>query len=315
MSALDEFAADVRAGLGRHGQKELPPRYLYDDLGSALFEAICLLPEYGLWRAGSRLLRRHATEIAENAQPPLRVVEMGSGSGGNTRVLLEALARRAPVTYHPIDVSDAAIRRCTEELRALADVEVRPIQDTFLPGLQRAARERVSADRLLVLFLGGTIGNFDRTAAARFIADVRRAILPGDLLLLAADLDKPASALLPAYDDALGVTAAFNRNVLVRINRELYGDFDPALFDHVARWDERERRIEMHLRSRVDQVAHVASDGLRVEFRAGETIWTESSYRFSESEIARMGEAAGFDRIVSWVDEEWPFVQTLLRAR
>lgn len=315
MSALDEFASDVRAGLCRDGQKELPPRYLYDDLGSALFEAICLLPEYGLWRAGSRLLRRHAAELAGRADPPLRIVEMGSGSGGNTRVLLEAIARRAPVTYHPIDVSEAAIRRCTEELRVVADVQVRPIEGTFLPGLRRAARERAPGDRLLVLFLGGTIGNFDRASSARFIADVRAVIHLGDLFLLAADLDKPAAVLLPAYDDALGVTAAFNRNVLVRINRELGGDFDPARFDHVVRWDERERRVEMHLRSRVDQIVQVTGAGARVELRAGETIWTESSYRFSEGEIARMAEVAGFERAASWVDEEWPFVQSLLVAR
>jgi len=314
MGALDEFASDVRAGLGRPGQKELPPRYFYDDVGSALFEVICLLPEYGLWRAGSRLLRRHATEIANRVEPSVRVAELGSGSGSNTRVLLEALAHRAPIAYRPVDVSQAAIRRCLDEVKGIEGVGASPIQDTFLSGLERVARERAGGERLLVLFLGGTIGNFDRAAATRFLSDVRARLRPDDALLLAADLDKPASILLPAYDDPLGVTAAFNRNVLVRINRELSGDFDPARFDHVARWDERERRIEMHLRSRIDQVVHISRADLRVEFRAGETIWTESSYRFSQDEIERMAQA-GFSRGASWVDEEWPFAQVLLLAR
>jgi dimethylhistidine N-methyltransferase len=314
MTRRDEFAADVRAGLGGAGPKTLAPRWFYDEVGSALFDAICGLPEYGLWRAGSRVLRASAVEIATTLVRPLRVAELGSGSGRNTRTLLEAIAAIAPIAYHPIDVSTSALARCAADLAALPGVEATPVEDTYLSGLGRVADARRD-ERLLVLFLGGTIGNFDRTSAGRFLAEVRGRLRAGDHLLLAADLDKPASVLLPAYDDALGVTAAFNKNVLARINRELGGDFDLGRFDHVVRWDERERRIEMHLRARVDHQVHVRDADLRAAFRAGETVWTESSYRFSLDEIDRVGREAGFACDRTWVDAEWPFVQALWRVR
>jgi len=314
MTALDEFAADVRAGLLRPGQKELPCKYFYDPVGTALFEAICLLPEYGLARAGSRLARRYAAALAQRVAPPVVVAELGSGTGRNTRPLLSALGGRAPVTYCPIDLSPSALAACREEV-ASAGITVVPIQETYLAGLAQASGRHLSdGQHMLVMFLGGTIGNFDRLAAESFLRDVRGRLRPGDSLLLAADLDKPAADLVAAYDDASGVTAAFNKNLLARINRELGADFDLSRFEHVARFDECERRIEMHLRSRVAQTVTVARAGLRVELRAGETIWTESSYRYGRAEIVEQGARAGFRCDEQWVDEEWPFAHTLLVA-
>jgi L-histidine Nalpha-methyltransferase len=313
MDEADEFAADVRLGLSRPGQKALSPRYFYDEIGSALFEVIALLPEYGLSRAGLRLMRGHASAVAERLPPPVVVAELGSGSGRQARPLIEVLARRAPLTYCAIDVSPASLAGCADAA-GIAGVRVVRVQDTYLAGLDRVVRGR-TGEHVAVLFLGGTIGNFDRDEAARFLGSIRARLRPGDALLLGADLDKPAERLLPAYDDALGVTAAFNLNLLSRINRELGGDFDLRAFKHVVRWDGGARRIEMHLRSRRDQIVHVAAAGIRVELRTGETLWTESSYRYGRDELLAMGESAGFALVEQWVDDEWPFAQALLTAR
>lgn len=314
MTPIQEFAKDVREGLSRLGQKELPTKYLYDAVGSSLFETICLLPEYGVTRAGFRLLERHSADLADHLRTPFMVAELGSGAGRKTRLLLEELAKRSPVTYYPIDVSGTALQMCAAELAGFDRIRTIPVEATYDHGLARVTQER-SGQPLLVLFLGGTIGNFSRQEAARFLRMVREALVEGDHLLLAADLEKPTERLLAAYDDPIGVTAAFNLNVLSRINHELGGNFDLEKFEHQARWDDQERRVEMHLRSRVEQVVTIPAADLRVDFRAGETIWTESSYRYSCQEIVRLGEGAGFGCSDQWVDQEWPFAQTLLRAR
>src|SRR5579884_2105126 len=248
-AAVQEFAADVRRGLGGAGQKWLPAKYFYDDLGSALFDAITRLPEYGLTRADDRILRSCAPELARAFSRDVAVAELGSGSGRKTRYVLEAIRQRQPEThYYAIDVSPAALEQCRRELEPLARIE--PLQCGFLDGVRHIVACRRPHQDLLVLFLGSSIGNYDTASAARFLAGLRGFLQPGDALLLGADLIKPAEILLPAYDDALGITAAFNRNILVRMNRELGADFDVAGFDHVARWDENESRIEMHLRAR-----------------------------------------------------------------
>jgi dimethylhistidine N-methyltransferase len=306
---LREFAADVRSGLGKP-QKELHSKYLYDELGSALFEAITHVPEYGLTRADERLLEAHAAEIARSIPQPASVIELGSGTGQKTRHVLREMSG---ARYFPIDVSSDALARCEHELADVA--EVYALQQFYLDGMASALAHRRSAETLLVLFLGSTIGNFERPCALEFLRDLRRFLDPGDALLLGADLVKAPGRMLLAYDDPAGVTAAFNLNLLGRINRELGGHFELRRFEHQALWNERERRIEMHLRSRVAQSVFIETADLVVSFRAGETIWTESSHKFQPAEMFDMAERTGFRVQTQWVDREWPFVESLWVAR
>jgi L-histidine Nalpha-methyltransferase len=242
------------------------------------------------------------------------VAELGSGSGAKTRWILEALSRRQPVTYYPIDISRTALSRCWQELGRIDSVSVVGFERAYLDGLLDVASRRKSGERLLVLFLGSTIGNFDRPAAAKFLCEVRRILHPEDALLLATDLEKSVSDLLLAYDDPAGVTAAFNLNLLARINRELDADFDLSSFQHEALYNPEHRRIEMHLRSVRQQTAHIAGTSLDVTFASGETIWTESSHKYRCEEAARMGANAGFRCEAQWVDADWPFAQSLFLA-
>lgn len=312
--ALSEFCSDVVTGLSHPGQKELPSKYLYDPVGSALFDVISLLPEYGLSRAGMRLLQRHAGEIVGSLPEPVIVAELGSGNGQKTRYLLEALARRQRVNYYPIDISGSALFRCQQELGQLEMVSLVGFESAYLDGLHKVAARRQAGERLLVLFLGSTIGNFDRLAGEQFLRDVRIILEPGDSLLLATDLEKPISMLKLAYDDPPGVTAAFNKNILARINRELDGEFDLSQFDHEVRYDQAERRIEMHLRSKIWQSVTIRKAGFRFQIREGETIWTESSHKYDLAEVKEMGGRADFECAGQWVDEEWPFAQSLFFA-
>jgi L-histidine Nalpha-methyltransferase len=312
--ALSEFCSDVVMGLSHPGQKELPSKYLYDPVGSALFDTICLLPEYGLSRAGMRLLERHAGEIVERVPGRAVVAELGSGTGQKTRYLLEALARRQRVNYYPIDISGSALFRCQQELGQMEMVSLVGFESAYLDGLHKVAARRRDGERLLVLFLGSTIGNFDRSAGEQFLRDVRAILREGDSLLLATDLEKPIPMLKLAYDDPPGVTAAFNKNILARINRELGGEFDLSQFEHVVRYDESERRIEMHLRSKVWQSVAIRKAGFRLYLREGETIWTESSHKYDAQEVNEMGARAGFESAGQWIDAEWPFAQTLFFA-
>jgi len=310
-----DFADEVRSGLNRQGQKELPSKYLYDDLGSALFEVITRLPEYGLTRADERLLRQHADEMVHPLSPaPVVVAELGSGSGRKTRWILQALARHQRTTYYPIEISPAALSQCTKELGQVDQIDIVELERGYLDGLASVAAARRQGQRLLVLFLGSTIGNFDRPIAEQFLAEVRRKMRPRDALLLGTDLEKPLGQLLPAYDDPLGVTASFNRNLLARINRELGANFDLRAFDHIVRYDETARRIEMHLLSRCCQRVTIPGAGCRVVFKSGETIWTESSHKFGVKEIAQMTARSGFRMEKQWVDDEWPFAESLVIA-
>ena len=307
---LREFAADVHAGLTRSDEKQLHSKYLYDELGSALFEAITLLPEYGLTRADARLLRNHAHEIAGELDLPVSVAELGSGGGHKTRYLLQALRDVQPgIRYYPIDVSSAALEWCETELKSIT--QVFPLVASYIPGLRSAVARRRSSERLLVLFLGSTIGNFEPQPAQQFLRELRDLLWPGDALLLGADLVKPADQLVAAYDDPTGVTAAFNLNLLARINRELGGNFNLRDFEHQATYHEREERIETRLRSRVDQSIAIPGAGCEVQLRAGETIWTESSHKFRLDGLQQMATEAGFRIKAQWVDHEWPFVESL----
>jgi L-histidine N-alpha-methyltransferase len=310
--ARTAFARDVREGLTA-AQPSLPSRWLYDDVGSALFEAITFLPEYGLTRAEQRILDLHAESMATRLPASPIVVELGAGSGKKTRRLISAMAARRPLRYCPVDVSAAALALCARNLDGVARVEVAPIEDEYLAGLDAALEDR--GDRpAVVLFLGSTIGNFDRRAADEFLAEVRARLQPADVLLLATDLVKPESLLIPAYDDAAGVTAAFNRNVLARINRELGGTFDLSAFRHEARWQPSARRIEMHLVATRPTHARVAAAEVDVRFESGESIWTESSHKFDLGDLPAMGARAGFAPAGRWLDASWPFAETLFVA-
>ena len=311
---VSDFAAEVRAGLTKPGQKELPSKYLYDEVGSALFEVITVLPEYGLTRADVRLLKRHAHDLVDRLPRPTRVAELGSGSGKKTRFILEALVRRQPTTYHPIDISRTALQQAEREFGQIDAVSVVGFERAYLDGLLEVSARRREGEHILVLFLGSTIGNFDRPAGEEFLRAVRHLLQPAACLLLSTDLEKPIPHLLLAYDDPLGVTAAFNLNLLARINRELDGDFDLSKFQHVARWDDTERRIEMHLRSREHQTVHVPGAGLRFSLRKDETIWTESCHKYNTAEVVQIAARSGFRCDAQWVDHEWPFAASLLIA-
>jgi L-histidine N-alpha-methyltransferase len=313
-NAAYEFAADVRTGLTRTGQKELPSKYLYDNVGSALFEVISYLPEYGLTRADERLLRRHADEIVNRVAGPVAVAELGSGSGKKTRWLLEAFCRRQRTFYYPVEISHSALVMCERELQDIDAISIVGFEREYLDGLLEVAAYRKSGQHLFVLFLGSTIGNFDRPAGMKFLAEVRRILEPGDSLLLGTDLEKPSSQLLPAYDDELGVTAAFNLNLLARTNRELGADFDLREFRHVAKINHEARSVEMHLQSKRRQLVSIPAAEVTVEFLEGETIWTESSHKYSADEIPETARAAGFRCETQWIDEQWPFAENLLIA-
>jgi dimethylhistidine N-methyltransferase len=325
-SDLDQFAADVRRDL-RLTPKQLQSKYLYDALGSSLFEAICRLPWYAITRAETRLLEDHALEIVSRVcltspralgdEWTPTIVELGCGSGEKIVILAEALqAVGARARVHLIDISSQALEQSERTLGRLRHISVVGHRETYEVGLRAAARAR---DRgpMLVLLLGSNIGNFDAPAADEFLQAIRRALAPGDALLLGADLVKPEGQLQLAYDDPLGITAAFNRNLLVRINNELGGTFDLDAFAHVALWNARDQRVEMHLESRRRQQVTIAPPGCgpgawSVEFAEGERIWTESSYKYAPAQIDRMGQRAGFSTAEQWIDETARFALTLM---
>ncbi len=311
--ALDnEFAREVRAGLTRAEQKTLPCRYLYDEVGSALFEAITWLPEYGLTRADTRILTSNATEIVASLPPNLITVELGSGSGMKTRPILEQIRQRQIMVYYPIDLSRTSLEKCNQELGSLGAVF--PLQASYLEGLRDVAERRAPGQTLLVLFLGSTIGNFHPEAAIDFLCAIRSCLQPGDSLLLGTDLVKPVELLMDAYDDPAGVTAAFNMNLLSRINRELSADFQLREFQHLVRYNEEEQRIEMHLRSRAYQIVSIREADLIVDFVPNETICTEVCHKFRPEQICTLARTAGFRVSAQWTDAVWPFAESLLTA-
>ncbi len=274
-----EFATDVRESLTKPGQRELPSKYLYDEVGSALFETICVLPEYGLTRADARLLEKYAAKIVGRLPSPIQVAELGSGSGKKTRWILEALSRRQMTYYYPIEISPSALEACAKELGQIDLVGIVGYEQPYLEGLRAVAQGRGPQDYLLVLFLGSTIGNFDREAGDAFLREMRAILRPGDALLLGTDLEKSVELQL-----------------------------------HEARWNATERRIEMHLRSMRRQTVHIRAANLRIMLGENETIWTESSHKYQAEEIPEMAARTGFCCDAQWVDSEWPFAQNLLIA-
>jgi len=314
-----EFAADVRRDLQLR-PKQLQSKYLYDALGSSLFEAICRLPWYAITRSETRLLELHATEIVDRLSwTTPTIVELGCGSGEKLVILAEALQHAgASARVHLIDISSRALEQSERTLGRLRHISVVGHRETYEVGLRTAARDRDAAP-MIVLLLGSNIGNFDVPAADDFLRAIRAALAPGDALLLGADLVKPERVLQLAYDDPLGVTAAFNRNLLVRINNELGGTFDLGAFAHVAVWNARHQRVEMHLESRRAQTVRIGvprqgAGVWTVPFAAGERIWTESSYKYEPEQIRAMGMRAGFTTDAQWIDDSAGFALTLLAA-
>jgi dimethylhistidine N-methyltransferase len=308
------FADDLRRTLARR-PRQIPCRYLYDALGSHLFEAICELPWYRITRAESELLRAHGDAMVASPSDPVTLVELGCGSGEKIGVLVGAItARGARAVVHLVDVSQTALDLSERSLARFPGVAVNSHQATYEAGLAEVARAAPAGGHTIALFLGSNIGNSTNAEAAALLRRVRAALTPGDALLLGADLVKPERDLVLAYDDPLGVTAAFNKNLLLRINRELGGDFDLAGFDHEAVWNAEHARMDMFLVSRRAQRVRVDAAELDVTFAAGERIWTESSYKYTPEAIAALGEGAGFRVETQWLEPDARFAVTRLAA-
>ena len=309
------FADDVRQGLRGH-PRQLPSRYFYDPLGSALFDAICHLPWYRITRAESRLLAAHAHDVLQRFEPVSRIVELGPGSGGKLKLLLDERRNAAPLELHLVDVSTSALALAAQALDGFPNVRIATHAAEYTAGLRDAAAgtRPDRGGRTLVLFLGSNIGNFDPPCAADFLAEIRDCLAEGDAFLLGADLVKPEQELLLAYDDPLGVTAAFNRNLLVRINRELGANFNIGEFDHQAVWNPGDSRVEMHLVARSAQQVQISALSMEFALEAGERIWTESSYKYRPSDVEQMLRAARFDPVAPWIDGDSGFMLTLAEA-
>jgi L-histidine N-alpha-methyltransferase len=301
---------DARTGL-TSTPKCLPPKYFYDKRGSDLFERITELPEYYPTRAEREVLTGRAADIARITGAKT-LVELGSGSSEKTRLLLDALHRRGTLArFVPLDVSESALRAAARATDAeYPDIDVHAIVADFTVHLDRIP----GGDGRLVAFLGGTIGNLTPPERARFLAGLRHVVGPGEWLLLGTDLVKETGTLLAAYDDSAGVTAEFNRNVLLVLNRELGADFDPADFAHVALWDAEQEWIEMRLRAGRDLAVRVPALDLDVRFAAGEELHTEISAKFRREGVATELTAAGFSPQQWWTDAAGRFALSLAQA-
>jgi len=305
------FADDVRAGLTAR-EKYLAPKYFYDPLGSALFEAICELPEYYLTRAEAEILERFAPEMIAAAGGPIELVEFGSGSARKTRVLVKAaLDQQVALTYHPIDISSSALLTASSALVGeFARLTVSAFASDYFDVLANA-RLRTS-DRVLSLFLGSNIGNYEPQDAIALLRAMSASFKPGDGLLLGTDLKKDTAILERAYNDPTGVTAAFDKNVLARINRELGGSFDLDAFSFAARYDAIRGSVDSYLIAQRGMNVPIADLGLDVRFSVAETIHTESSYKFAPGDIAALAEQSGFRVERMWTDDARRFAVSLL---
>lgn len=300
--------------------KTLSPWLFYDEAGSQLFEQITQLPEYYLTRTERALLRTHCAEILALAAPAgerLTLLELGAGSASKTGILLACAAgRQGRVRYQPIDVSASALEQAAASIAVtLPGVDVEPQVANYIT--ESFSVTRTPGERVLALYIGSSIGNFSPDEAAGILLNLHAHLEPGDMLLLGTDLapgaNKPVSALVAAYDDAAGVTAAFNRNVLVRLNRELDAGFRVEEFAHRARWNDRASRMEMHLECMTPQTVYIGAD--RVRFDAGETIHTENSYKFTEARVNDLLAASGFEEPRCWQDPAHRFAVTLATRR
>jgi len=311
LSTPPTIAPDVLSGLGQP-RKCLSPKLFYDARGSALFEQICELPEYYLTRTERAILASNVDLIAAAAGNIHTVVELGAGSASKTALLLQTLARRdGVVTYVPIDVSGSALRHAARQLQTkIPRLRLAPVVADYTCGLPA----RKDPGPRLILYIGSSIGNFEPMQAAALLSRIRRTMQPADRMLLGIDLAKAPHVLLPAYNDSQGVTAAFNKNVLHRINQELEGDFNLDQFCHVAVWNQSESRMEMHLESAAAQQVWLKSVSRGFRFETGETIHTENSYKYTPALLRWLFGAAGMTSLQSWTDDQNWFELHMLTA-
>jgi L-histidine N-alpha-methyltransferase len=310
---LAGLADDVRKGLAAEPKRFLP-KYFYDELGSQLFEAICLLPEYYLTSAENEILQHYADEIVASVAGPTTLLEMGSGSASKTRLVIEALLRRQrQLLFTPVDISASALESSSRILlQSYPALRIEAYAADYFAGLAELGKK--PRRRTLALFLGSNISNFDLDEALRFLRALRSVLQKDDALLLGADLKKDPRILEAAYNDALGVTSAFNLNVLARINRELGGTFELRAFKHRAFYNEAMGRIEIYIESLMNQRVRIATLDLEVEFAAGELIHTENSYKYDMAGIAKLAAATGFECARTWLDSQERFSSNLLLA-
>jgi dimethylhistidine N-methyltransferase len=302
------FASELAEGLARD-PRQISSKYFYDELGSALFEAITKLPWYRITRAETAMLARHARDIFRPLAKRATLAELGCGSGDKMAVLVGAAGEPFPL-IQLIDISPAALDHARYRLQAIGVRDVITHHATYEQGLAHAIEKRPPGAPLVVLFLGSNIGNFAPAAARELLARIRRSLRGGDALLLGADLVKPEGDLLLAYDDPLKVTAAFNRNLLRRINDELGGNFDLAAFTHQATWNAAAQRVEAYLVSARRQHVSIPGAGIDMVLSEGERIWTESSYKYNRDQVMAEGRAAGFSGGEQWIDEDAMFALT-----
>ena len=310
---LAGLAEDVRRGLATQPKRFLP-KYFYDELGSQLFEAICLLPEYYLTRAENEILTRFADEIVAQVDGEITLLEMGSGSASKTRLLIEALLRKQDgLLFIPVDISASALDSSSRILlQSYPRLKIEAYAADYFAGM--AELGKTTRGRTLALFLGSNISNFDPPEALRFLRAMRQVLQAGDALLLGADLKKDKETLEAAYNDALGVTAAFNLNVLARINRELGGNFDLRGFQHHAFYNAEVGRVEIYIESLRDQTVRIGQLDTEVHFAQGEQIHTENSYKYDLSDLANLAAETGFTRARTWLDSQERFSSNLLLA-
>ncbi|MGH9908777.1 MAG: L-histidine N(alpha)-methyltransferase [Pyrinomonadaceae bacterium] len=307
------FAEDVRKGLSAE-PKRLSPKYFYDELGSELFDAICLLPEYYLTRAENEIIERYADEIVNSIAGHKTLLEMGSGSASKTRLLIEALLdHQRDLLFIPVDISASALESSSRILlQSFPRLRIEAYAAEYFDSLSVLSKNQ--RGRTLALFLGSNISNFGREEAPAFLRALRRVLRAGDALLLGADLKKSAQVLEPAYNDALGITAAFNLNLLARVNRELEGDFDLRSFKHHSFYNEEIGRVEIYLESTRPQTVTIGKLGMQIQFASGERIHTENSYKYDLAGIAHLAAQTGFTCTRTWLDSRQTFSSNLLLA-
>lgn len=308
------FAEDVRRGLSAT-PKSLSPKYFYDELGSQLFDAICLTPEYYLTRAENEIIECYADEIVGSLADEKILLEMGSGSASKTRLIIEALLKKqSHLLFMPVDISASALESSSRILlQSFPRLSIEAYAAEYFDALAVLSKRGLRR-RTLALFLGSNISNFGREEAPKFLRALRRVLKTGDALLLGADLKKDRKVLEPAYDDALGLTAAFNLNLLGRVNRELDGNFDLRAFKHKAFYNDEIGRVEIYIESISKQTVKIAKLNLEVQFETGERIHTENSYKYDLSGIAKLANDTGYKCTRTWLDSQQRFSSNLLLA-
>ena len=306
-----DLRSDIVSGL-TSPLKRIPPKYLYDDLGSSLFDTICRLPWYTITRSELALLKRESSSITKHLGSNPSIVELGGGSGEKLAVLVRSLAATGvPVRTDLVDISGSALETAKRTLSQYQGVSIFCHESSYVEGLRAAVEHFDEDEPAMVVFLGSNIGNLAPDEVDQFLRDVRNCLRANDHFLVGVDLVKPENDLVQAYNDPLGVTAAFNRNLLVRLNRELDADFCLDQFNYHAAWNSSQSRVEMYLVSQTEQTVCLTGIGTCVRLLAGEAILTESSYKYRRRDIQAIGEKAGFVCVDQWIEDEARFSLTL----